>query len=50
MLLDKVWRAALLGAVAVQEVVGMPAMAGKPNKLIQRGPLLQDIVTWDEVC
>jgi hypothetical protein len=50
MLFRKLLEAALLSAVAVQDVSAR-ALAGKPQHFVQpyrRGEPLQDIVTWDE--
>jgi len=49
MLFSKLAKAALLSCAAVREVSAM-ALVGNPSNFIKRGPLLQDVVTWDEVC
>ena len=49
MLFKSLAKAALLSCVAVKDVSAM-ALRGNPSSFIKRGPLLQDIVTYDEVC
>jgi len=49
MLFKTLAKAALLSCAAVKGVSAM-ALRGKPSEFIKRGPLLQDIVTYDEVC
>jgi hypothetical protein len=49
MLFGKLCKAALLSAVAVQDVAAL-TMKGKPHMMIKKdSDGLQDIVTWDEV-
>jgi len=47
MLFNKLAKAALLSVAAVQTAA--LAIGSPSNLVIKRGPLLQDIVTWDEV-
>lgn len=49
MLFSTLAKAALLSCAAMKEVSAM-ALVGNPSNFIKRGPLLQEIVTWDEVC
>jgi len=47
MLFNQLVQAALLSVAAVQTAA--LAIGSPSNLVIKRGPLLQDIVTWDEV-